>query len=411
MKVLRFIVRSWPLKIGAVVLAVILYVAMVALQTTQQWPGTVSITLDHQPANATLLDPNSVPEVTSIRYLAAPDVPISRSTFAASADLSNAKIGDRSRVRVVLKADDSRVQIIDYQPQQIVIQLDPIIQKQVPVVVTTIAPPSGLQPGTPVVSPSTVEVSGAASYIAEVAYAEATVRIDSSGLDVNEDADLVARTASGDPVANPVTFNPRTVHVQIQVGSQLRTETVPVNPITTGTQAAGYYMTSIDVKPSVVSVQGQADALALLKGMANTKPISISGATHDVTVNAGLDLPNGVTSDTASVSITIHLASPSASRSVSVGVVPAGARADRIYTLSTPSVIVTLGGATAALNAFDTSTLVGTVSVSSLDVGTHAVNITVVVPAGINVVTISPAQITVTVATPPTPPPSASPVP
>jgi hypothetical protein len=74
-------------------------------------------------------------------------------------------------------------------------------------------------------------------------------------------------------------------------------------------------------------------------------------------------------------------------------------------------VIVTLGGATAALNAFDTSTLVGTVSVGSLDVGSHAVSIAVVVPAGINVVTISPFQITVTVTAAPVPSPPPTPIP
>ncbi len=98
---------------------------------------------------------------------------------------------------------------------------------------------------------------------------------------MNEDVDLVARDASGGVVDN-VTFNPRTVHVQIQVGSQIRTETVPVNPVIVGAPAAGYYITSIDITPSVVSVRGQADALALLKGKANTKAISIAGATGDV---------------------------------------------------------------------------------------------------------------------------------
>ena len=409
MRVLRFIVRNWPLKIGAVMLAAILYGAMVVLQSTAAWPGSVAIVLPNQPADSYLIDAKLIPAVDGIRYFAPPDVPVSQSSFRATADLSGAKVSesDSSLVRVRLVADDPRIQIIDYKPQQIIVRLDPVIHKQVSVKVFEGNLPSGLQPGTPVLSVATVDVSGAASFVRRVAYAQAAVRIDASGLDVDEDVDLVARDASDVKVDN-VVFNPTTVHLLIQVGSQLRTETVPIKPLTTGTQAAGYNITSIDVKPSIASVQGQADALALLKGMANTKPISISGATHDVTVNVGLDLPNGVTSDTASVSITIHLASPTASRSVSVGVVPAGARSDRIYTLSTPSVIVTLSGATAALNAFDTSTLVGTVSVSSLDVGTHTVNITVVVPAGINVVTISPAQITVTVASAPTPPPPAS---
>jgi YbbR domain-containing protein len=412
MRVLRFIVRNWPLKIGAVMLAAILYGAMVVLQSTAAWPGSVAIDLVNQPPDSYLMDAKLIPAVGGIRYIAPPDVPVSQSSFRATADLTAAKVSesDSSIVRVKLVADDPRIQIIDYQPQQLSVSLNPVVHKQVSVLIKTGTPPEGLQPGTPVQSITTVDVSGASSIVRRVAYAQAQVRVDASGLDIDEDVDLVAMDA-WDVLVPGVTLDPRTVHVQIQVGSQLRTETVPVNPVVTGTQAAGYNITSIDVKPSIVSVQGQADALALLKGNANTKAVSISGATHDVTVNVGLDLPNGVTSDTASVSITIHLASPTASRSVSVGVVPASARPDRIYTLSTPSVIVTLSGATAALNAFDTSTLVGTVSVGSLDVGTHTVNITVVVPAGINVVTISPAQITVTVASAPTPPPPASPVP
>ncbi|MGA2512478.1 MAG: CdaR family protein [Candidatus Limnocylindrales bacterium] len=410
MRVLRFIVRNWPLKIGAVLLAVILYVAMVALQTTQQWPGTIAIDVVNQPANAYLLEPNPLPQVGNIRYLAAPDVPISQSSFRATIDLSNANVSetDPSLVRVELVADDPRIQIIDYQPQQIRVTLDPIVHKLVSVQVDTGAVPSGLQPGTPVLSVSSVDVSGAASIVSRVAYAQAPVRIDASGLDVNEDVDLVARDVSG-AIVNNVTINPRTVHVQMQVGSQIRTETVPVNPTIVDAPAAGYYVTSIDITPPVVAVRGQADALALLKGQADTKPISIAGATADVSVSVDLDLPSGVTSDTTTqIKVVIHLRSPTSSRSVSIGVVPVGALPDRVYSLSIPSVTVTLGGATAALNAFDTSTLVADVSVAGLDVGTHTVSVTITVPPGITVLAISPGQVNVTVASSPSPPPSPS---
>jgi len=408
-RVLRFLLRNLPLKIGAVLLAVILYVAMVALQTTQQWPGTIAIEIVNQPPTASLVDPQSIPPVGDIRYIAAPDVPVSQSSFRAIADLTNIKPSETSSslVRVQLVADDPRIQIIDYQPQQISVQLEPIVQKQVSVLVDYGAVPSGLQPGAPTLSASTVYVSGAASIVAKVAYAQAPVRIDASGLDVNTDVDLVARDASG-AIVNDVTFDPRTVHVQIQVGSQIRTETVPVDPVTTGSPAAGYYINSIDVNPAVVAVSGQADALAGLDGKAGTKPISIAGATGDVSKTVSLDLPSGVTTDVASVTVVVHLQSPPSTRSVSVGVVPVGALSDRIYTLSTPNVTVTLGGATAALNAFDTSTLTATASVGSLGVGTHTVTLTIIVPPGIKVVTITPAQITVTVVAP-SPPPSPSP--
>jgi YbbR domain-containing protein len=93
---------------------------------------------------------------------------------------------------------------------------------------------------------------------------------------------------------------------------------------------------------------------------------------------------------------------------VSICVVPVGALPDRVYSLSIPSVTVTLGGATAALNAFDTSTLVADVSVAGLDVGTHTVSVTITVPPGITVLAISPGQVNVTVASSPSPPPSPS---
>lgn len=407
MRVVRFIFGNWALKIGAVALAVILYVAMVALQTTQRWPGQVAIEVVNQPADSYMV--SSLPEVENIRYIAAGDVPISQSSFRATVDLTGANVSESefTLVKVQLVADDPRIQIVDYQPQQIKVTLDPIRTRQVNVQVDTGAVPSGLQPGTPILSASTVSVTGAASIVSQVAYAQAPVRIDASGLDVNEDVDLVARDATG-AIVNNVTFNPRSVHVQMLVGSQIRSETVPVDPVIVDPPAAGYYISSIDITPLAVAVHGQADALALLKGKANTKPISIAGATGDVSVSVNLDLPAGVTSDTTGpIAVVIHLQSPASTRSVSVGVVPVGARSDRVYTLSTPSVIATLGGATAALNALDTSTLVGSVSVGSLDIGSHTVTVSITLPAGINAVAINPFQITVTVAAVPTP--SASP--
>jgi YbbR domain-containing protein len=412
MRVVRFFLGNLPLKIGAVLLAVILYVAMVALQSTQQWPGTIAIEMVNQPTTASLVDPQSIPPVSDIKYIAPADVPVSQSLFRATVDLASVKPSetDSSLVKVQLVAEDPRIQIIDYKPQQIPIKLEPIIRKQVTVVVDKGAVPSGLQPGAPTVTPSIVDVSGASSLVRSVAYAQASVRIDASGLDVNTDVDLVARDASNATV-NGVQFNPRTVHVQMLVGSQIRTETVPVDPVITGTPAAGYVVTSIDVTPPSAAVSGQADALAALNGKANTKAISITGATGDVSQTVNLDLPNGVASGVGPISVVVHLSSPPTTRSVSLGVVPIGARTDLIYTLSTPSVIVTLGGATAALNAFDTSTLVTTVQVGGLDVGAHSLTVTVTVPPGIKVVTITPAQIVVTISAPPPPPASPSPVP
>jgi YbbR domain-containing protein len=408
MPIVRFVFGNWPLKVAALFLAVLLYVGMVALQSTQQWPGTVSIDIAHQPASSYLVKPDPLPEVSGIRYIAAADVPVTRDSFRAILDLADAVVSESqdSLVKVQLTAQDPRIQIVDYQPQQIRVALDPIVHRLVSVVVDTGVVPSGLQPGSPILSASTVDVFGAASIVRRVAYADAPVRIDASGLDVNADVDLVAHDSSGAVVTN-VQFDPRTIHVDMLVGSQLQSQSVAVNPIVSGNPASGYYVSSVEVTPSVVVVRGQADALAKLKGLVNTTAISVAGATTDVSATVSLDLPSGVgLVAQAKINVVVHLTSPTATRTVTVGIVPDGARSDRVYSLSTPTITVTLGGEAAALNALDAASLVGKVTVTALDNGTYTLTVSITVPPGIKVVAVSPAQVVVTVSSPPVPTPS-----
>ncbi|MGD0018222.1 MAG: CdaR family protein [Candidatus Limnocylindrales bacterium] len=413
MRVVRFIFRNWTLKVGALLLAIILYVGMVALQSTQQWPGTIPITPVNQPETAFLIKPEIMPTVGSIRYIAPADVPVSKDSFTATIDLKEAKVDASAStlVKVQLVADDQRIQIIDYQPQQVSVTLDKIVTRSIPVKVETGTPPAGLSLGPQAQSLSTVAATGASSRVALVVQATAQVPIDASGLDVNKEVPLVPVDANGNKVQD-ITLDHTTVQVSIQIGSQLRTQTVAVEPVVRGSPAAGYYVTSIDVSPLVVSVSGEADALAALNGAASTQPISIAGATGDVSIKVALNLPSGVEApDVTTVTVVVHMSSPATTRTVTIGIVPDGARPDRTYALSTPSVTVTLGGAAAALNAFDTSSLVGIVSVGSLDPGAHSVQIKITVPSGIKLVSVNPDQITVTVSIPPSPPPSVSPQP
>jgi YbbR domain-containing protein len=411
MALLRFVFRNWALKLSAVVLAIVLFVGMVALQNAQAWAGEVPIVPVNQPTTASLI--GTLPNVTKIRFIASPDVPITQASFRATIDLSGVTVSDseNSLVRVQLVATDPRIQIIDFQPQQIGVTLDPIIRKTVSVRVEEPAGsvPTGLTMGTQTLSVQQVEVEGAQSAVVKVAYAQALIRIDASGLDFNDNVDLVAVDAAGADVTGTLQLNPRTVHVQIQIGSQLRTQTVPVSPVITGAPAAGYNVSAIDITPPVVGVRGQADALALLHGVAATKGISVAGATADVSVKVALNLPSGVDApDVTTISIVVHLQSQGSSRTVNVGVAPTGARSDRIYSLSTPSIALTIGGATAALDAFDSSNLVATAPVGDLDAGIHVVQVSISLPPGIKMLSMNPSSIQVSVTVPATPVPSSS---
>ncbi len=51
-----FFVRNWPLKLGAVALATVLYGGVVLSENTRTWPGQVPIDVLNPPAGAAVLD-------------------------------------------------------------------------------------------------------------------------------------------------------------------------------------------------------------------------------------------------------------------------------------------------------------------------------------------------------------------
>ncbi len=407
------VVHNWPLKLAAVILASLLYSGLVLSQNAQVWHGRVPVIPLRQPASAVML--GTLPDVTNIRYFAPLDVAarLSSSSFTATVDLSAAEVSPEApfvTAKVEVTAADQRVQILDFEPQVITVQLDPLISKTVPVEVSRGPVPSGLEVRDPVLSVSQVTAFGPESIIRLVTAAQARVVIQPSGIDVDQQVDLVAVDASGD-VMTPVDLEPSSVRVQIRVGSQLESKALPVNPAVVGTPAAGYEIESVTAVPSVASIEGEADALlSLLK--VDTEPVSVAGATADVTASVALALPAGtVALSNSAVRVTVALRPVTGTRTISAGIVLVGARTDRTYATATDAVLVTIGGTVADLAAVPGRTFVASADVSGLAAGSHEVDLRVTLPSGLAVVAIGPPRIVVTVSVAGTPAPTASPTP
>ncbi len=408
------ILRNWPLKVGSVILATFLYAGLVLSQNAQVWPGRVAIVATNQPTNAVLLT-SDLGFVTNIHYFAPSDVAdrLTSNSFTASVDLSTAtpQAGTAfATVPVHVVAVDPRVQILDFDPQVIQVQLDPLVSKSVPVVVDTGEVPAGLHPQEPVLSDSTVTVSGPDSVVRLATAAVARVVIQPAGLDIDQQVSLVAVDALNN-VLSPVKIDPDSVRVQIRVGSQ-QTRTLPVVPSLTGSPNSAFQVSSVTVDPVAVTVAGDAADLNQI-GQVSTVPIDLTGATADVTRQVGLVLPPGITVvGNPTVSVAVHLIATSASQTFSAGIVLSGARDDRIYSLSVDQVLVTLGGTPAALAGVDGQTFAVSLDVDGLAPGVHVLTPTVNLPASLKLVGLSPSSVTVTitVATPPSagPSPSAS---
>ncbi len=408
-----FVVHNWPLKLGAVVLATLLYAGLVLSQNAQVWVGRVPIVPVNQSPSVFIL--GSLGEVRDIRLFAPRDAfdRLSSASFSAFVDLAGVEPQPGSSfvtVPVQVRVADGRVQVLDFDPRQIQVRLDPLVSKAVPVEVDRGTVPPGLEVRDPILDVRQVTVSGPRSAVSQVAQAVARVLIQPSGISIDQSVDLVAVDGRGEPVSQ-VRLDPAAVRVRILVGNQLVSKSLPVNPVVVGTPVVGYEIGGVTVSPVVVTVEGDASVLAELARI-DTSPVSLSGAVADFARTIDLALPEGVALlGDGTVRVSVRIRPTMGSRTVSAGIVLAGERADRTYSLSTDRVLVTLGGATTDLDELDARSLVVVADVTGLEPGGHEVTLRAALPSRLSLVAIAPARIVVTVELPVSPSPSAPPGP
>ncbi len=398
-RLLRVVVHNWPLKLAAVGLASLLYAGLVLSQSTQTFPGIVPVRVVDQPSDTVLL--TSIDPVTEVRYFSPSGaVPIT-STFSATVDVSDVTPGSGPvSVPVVVTSVDDRINVIGSTPDVVTVQLDSLVTRNdVPVMIDYGTPPDGFEVGEVVVEPSTVSVSGPATVVDKIVGVRGTIQIQTSGISVDQDVLLTPVDSVGDAVS-PVNVDPRTARVKIPVFENRRSRTVPVRPVITGTPAAGFEVASVTVLPTAVTVQGGAEQLSEL-AQADTEPVSVTGASSDISTTVGLALPSGIVPlDDAPVAVTITLRPVTSTRTFEAGLRLVGARSDQTYDLPVDRVLVTIGGSVADLDRLQGSRLVADLDVTDLEPGTSNVPVTLDLPAGLTLVSASPPTVSVTVTGP-----------
>jgi len=407
-RILGRVIHNWPLKLGAVALATLLYAGLVISTNAKVFPVSIPIEATGVTSEVTIL--SDLGAVREVRYLAPEDLGLrlDSSNFRATVDLSDINPAEgRKSVDVEVEAIDPRVTVLDWEPHRIVVEFDVVVSRVVPVRAVIGPVPSGLDVGDPVVEDQEVTVTGAASLVERIAEAQARISIDASGIDVNRLVDLLPVDLAGEPVLQ-VDVDPVSTRVRLPVFSDRQTKTLPIRPVVAGSPAAGFEIALVTVDPIVVAVEGDIDDLAVLE-VADTSPVTITGATSDVTSTVTLELPDGVQAlGTATVTVTVTLRPVTASRSFESGLILVGARADREYELSTDRVLVTIGGSIADLDRLSGAALSLTLDVTGLDAGSHEVSVSANLQTGLTLIGVSPNSIVVTISLPPSP--SGSPV-
>lgn len=395
-----FLLRNWPLKLGAVALATVLYGGVVLSESTRTWPGQVPIDIINPPRDAAVL--TVLPPLTRIDYRASIDVAnrLTNGSFRAFIDLSRVQPevgGGPVSVEVQLVPVDDGVQIVDYGPKAVNVQVDPVITRVVRVTVKSGVIPGGLDVGPAQVEPRTVTLRGASTRLMSVQSATARVTVDASALNVDQEVDVVPLDETG-TVLPGINVTPPRVRVRIEVARQISTATLPVAPQVSGEVARGYQLGPVRVEPLTVSVSGEAPAVEGLSSVL-TAPIDISGRNGTFETEVDLVPPSEVTvNGPESVTVTLEIVPAAGSRSYETALTLAGARPDLAYALSVPSVLVNLSGNVPLLDALDAGDVQARVDLTGLEPGRHQVSVAAEAPVGLRVESMAPGSVVVEIA-------------
>jgi YbbR domain-containing protein len=407
-RAVRVIVHNWPLKVAAIVFASLLYAGLVLSQSARTFPGSVTIETANQAPDVFVL--SDLGSVSGIRYVVPENLGlrVDTSTFTATVDLAGLQpTATPVPVAVHVTATDPRIQVLDFSPRRISVTIDRVTTRTVPIKPVLRSVPNGFELGDPELSQPTAQVSGPQSVVNRVQDVEATVQIDPSGIDINRLVPLVPVDGAANPLTS-VDVTPGSVQVKIAVFTDRRTKSVPVNPVVTGTPAAGFEVASVTVDPLVLAIQGDANDLSAID-RADTQPISVSGASSDVIVAVSLNLPNGVEAlGPGTVGVTVRLRPITSTRTFEAGLVLVGASPDREYTLSVDQVLVTIGGSVADLDRLSGATLALTVDVNGLGDGAHKIVPDANLTTGLSLISVAPSPIGVTITTPASSPASSA---
>jgi YbbR domain-containing protein len=287
------------------------------------------------------------------------------------------------------------LRVVDVQPDEVVVAVDAVARRQVPVEVELQGTPApGAVLGQPTVRPSRVTVQGPRSLVQQVQ--RAWVAVDVTGLRTSLTQSLRVRVedASGAELQG-VSAQPQEVQVSLPVAEGVLSRTVPVVPAVAGRPRPGLSVALLEVSPAVVTVRGPQEAVLNLSVLL-TEPVDVSAVEGEVRRTVRLRLPPRVRADTGpTVSVRVVVIPTPVLRELEVAVsVRAGpgveARAEP------GSVRVAVVGPKEAVERLQGDQVEAFVTAPG-QVGSARVPVRVSVPEGLVVAWVDPQEVTVRV--------------
>ncbi len=305
-----FLVRNWRIKVLALLVACGMWVGVVyasnppAIATyyvTPQVSGLSSNLLLLYPVRSVAIKVGGVYSNVHSQLV--------REHLATSINLVHIKAPGVYQVRLVTTLQDPNA-FLWSSPATVAVTVDRWQTAQLPVRV--VVPPKELpqagykfNPLATTVSPADVTVKAPSSIIASL---QPQATVDLSTWKAAVDLPTLVQIPLPKGVSkSEVSFNPQQVTVHAAISSVTNQLNLPVDYILSGQVAAGYELTAAQVTPQTVSVTGPPNIVDGLAAV-DTQPIDVSGIKSDTTYQVRLNLPGGVSSSVASVTVVVTVA-------------------------------------------------------------------------------------------------------
>jgi YbbR domain-containing protein len=341
------------------------------------------------------------------------DLPTLRaSDFRATVDMLGAPVGEPTTRKVRVESRRDGVRVLAVEPSEVEVTLVAAVHREVQVRyrLTGDLPEGYRIEGTPVLEPAFVEVIGLQALVDAVATVDLDINLSGVRADHTVEGELVARTASGNPVDVRVsqprgraTFTILPIFVTRQVG---------LVPQVTGSPAAGYRVTSVVTDPLVVNISGTAATIQTITQGVPLEPVDVTGARATVTQTRRLQLPANVTADRTSVGVRVTVepiecagsgppAAPCGSVAITVGPTFESVPPGLVVSGGPYSAIVYVSGPLERLATLRPSDIRATVSLSGATAGTASYAVAATVPSGLRVDSVERINVTLAVQTVP----------
>jgi YbbR domain-containing protein len=397
MRYVRSIFSSFTTLLLALVLAVFIWATAVRANDPVE-TSTLEVTVEvvGRPADTEVVGrpPESV--LITIQGPLSALEQISPADFNATIDLSDVPYGE-AEVPIQIGGGQELVEVLSVFPETAQLQLEQIITRDIPVVLQVRGEVArGHRIGDERVEPDAIRVSGPADRVNQLEEGRVIVFVDNAREDISELRRPTFYDTQGD-VASVVglTLSPSEVEVIVPVIELAGFAEKPITVNWVGEPAPGYRLLDVKVEPSSVQVTG---APAELEGLRiQTEPIDITGLIETATLQAALDLPDGVgLVDIQPLSVTVEI-EPILTSSVVQRPVEVRALGEGLEAILDPEEVrVFLFGPLPTLDSLAEDDVRVTVDLLNLITGTHVVEPFVSVSADeVEIRSTQPAQITV----------------